>query len=261
MMMSTTRNCVVSAAASSTSSAQRVCIIGAGAAGLAALQVFKNELQVTCFERSGTVGGAWAYAKEDNPMYDSLRTNLPKEIMAFSKNFPFRSDLPSFLHHTDVETYLTSFARDQDLNECIRLSTSVTCATFVYSMEEKKFVWKIKYQNASNNDDIDLTENYDALIVANGHFRAPNVPIIPGQHHFKGIISHSYDYKNPESFLQQEPTTAAKRVKTCLVVGGKSSGTVSQATRTVKQTHCKIQDIRHDMIMIDMRHIGVYCII
>ena len=216
----------VGSAASSSSSVQRVCIIGAGAAGLAALQVFKHEFgfeKVTCFERKNTVGGAWAYAKQDNPMYDSLRTNLPKEIMAFSQYFPFRSALPSFLHHTDVQEYLMSFAEASNLNSSIRVSTTVTSANFVYSLEEKKFVWKIKYQKSSDDDEqIIQNENYDGLIIANGHFCSPNIPLIPGQSNFKGSISHSYDYKNPESLLQ-------RGVKTCLVVGGKSSGTVSES--------------------------------
>ena len=215
--------CVVGARARATSSSpvQRVCIIGAGAAGLAALQVFKNEYgfsHVTCYEKRNSVGGAWAYATEDNPMYDSLRTNLPKEVMAFSKNFPFRSDLPSFVHHSDVLDYLTTFAATSNLNEHIHLSTTVTSVVYGYHDEMNKYAWKITYQE--NLTKAYQWEWFDALIVANGHFNLPNFPEIRGQYNFKGTVSHSYYYKNPEQLLQR----GAKKI---LVVGGKSSGTVS----------------------------------
>ena len=39
-----------------------------------------------------------------SPMYEALITNLPKEIMAFF-DFPFKSDLPSFITHEDMLSY------------------------------------------------------------------------------------------------------------------------------------------------------------
>ena len=53
------------------------------------------------------MGGTWVY--DDNvgcdvhsSMYKSLKTNLPKEVMAFP-DFPFPSEMKqSFLHHTEV---------------------------------------------------------------------------------------------------------------------------------------------------------------
>ena len=210
------------------SSIQRVCIIGAGAAGLAALQAFKNEFHfrnVTCYEKNSDVAGVWKYGTRNNPMYDSLRTNLPKEVMAFSNHFPFRDDLPSFMHHSDVYEYLTSFAKENRLTDSIQFSTNVVSAKFEYFLEENKYCWKIDYEKKITNSAKEATEigscYYDALVVANGHFSMPYCPFIPGQKNFEGIMRHSYDYKTPEELLQG-------RVKKCLVVGGKSSGTVSQ---------------------------------
>ena len=52
---------------------------------------------MTAFEKSAHCGGVWNYwgnskTETNNPMYRTLRTNLPKEIMAFSPNFPFLED-------------------------------------------------------------------------------------------------------------------------------------------------------------------------
>ena len=96
---------------------KKVCVIGAGAAGLSAarhllqpVQVV-GESQVTCepvvFEQGHCVGGTWVYEAKQNgevhsSMYKSLRTNLPKEVMAFP-DFPFPPEVThSFLHHTEV---------------------------------------------------------------------------------------------------------------------------------------------------------------
>ena len=67
-------------------------VIGAGAAGLVASEVFSaSGLNVRVFEKSKSIGGIWNYASNRGAMYKSLRTNLPKEIMAFP-GFPFLDD-------------------------------------------------------------------------------------------------------------------------------------------------------------------------
>ncbi|KAL3783812.1 hypothetical protein ACHAW5_003208 [Stephanodiscus triporus] len=79
----------------------RIGIIGGGAAGLAATRAFlrANEerddvrFDVTTLEARDSVGGIWSYDEDDpsaetrrpksRPMYRNLRTNLPRELMAF----------------------------------------------------------------------------------------------------------------------------------------------------------------------------------
>ena len=76
-----------------------MCITGAGAAGIACVEALKNieGVEVKAFEKSKHCGGVWNYwgnskSTTKNPMYRTLKTNLPKEIMAFSHNFPFLDD-------------------------------------------------------------------------------------------------------------------------------------------------------------------------
>ena len=52
------------------------------------------------------------------------RTNLPKEVMAFSE-FPFDPSLPSFPNHWDVLDYLKKFAAHFDLSKFIKFRTLV----------------------------------------------------------------------------------------------------------------------------------------
>lgn len=74
-----------------------VAVIGAGAAGLVAAREMRREgLNVTCYEMGGSVGGLWVLedtADSDDAshplgdsgvhssIYESLRTNLPREVM------------------------------------------------------------------------------------------------------------------------------------------------------------------------------------
>jgi len=85
----------------------KICVIGAGAAGLCAARhlLRRQELlvgggggapaaSVTVFEAGEAVGGTWIYSDEfgdgvHSSMYRDLKTNLPKEVMAFP-DFPFR---------------------------------------------------------------------------------------------------------------------------------------------------------------------------
>jgi len=84
-------------------------VIGAGAAGMTAVRELRREgHQVDVFEQQANVGGVWVLDEnvESDPlgkdpnrevvhssMYDSLRVNLPRELMGFS-DFPF---IPQFM--------------------------------------------------------------------------------------------------------------------------------------------------------------------
>lgn len=70
----------------------KLCIIGAGAAGLCAARwSIEFGCEVTVFEQTNEIGGTWVYNEEvgrdkngldvHSSMYKGLHTNLPKEIM------------------------------------------------------------------------------------------------------------------------------------------------------------------------------------
>ena len=97
---------------------KRAAVVGAGAAGLAAAKQLRQDgHSVRVFEMSQDVGGVWQYSAEaeDDPMgnpvehrvhssmYESLRTNLPREVMAFDA-LPFEDELDTrrFPHHSAV---------------------------------------------------------------------------------------------------------------------------------------------------------------
>jgi cation diffusion facilitator CzcD-associated flavoprotein CzcO len=217
----------------------KVAVIGAGAAGLvSARELVKEGHEVHIFEQSSQVGGTWVYdtSVEDDllgiysekpihsSLYDSLRTNLPRDLMAFM-DYPFDSqgggddDWERYPHHTCVLEYLKSFARDFNIHSLIRFDQQVTQV-----QQSGRQQWKVKTLSGMSDD-------FDAISVCNGHYSMPYVPEIVGASHFKGTFLHSHNYRNPDPFkgqsvailgaassgadISREVATTAKRVIWC----------------------------------------------
>lgn len=139
----------------------RVAVIGAGAAGLCVARHILSRLNVfappVIFELSENIGGTWCYdehvgtcdigrqihssmyrdlryetaqlsgprrksnrSAEICPLF-SVRTNLPKEVMMFP-DFPFDSQLCSFLPHQEVQNYLKQYCKEHHIQPHIRVS-------------------------------------------------------------------------------------------------------------------------------------------
>lgn len=186
---------------------RRVAVIGAGAAGLCALRHLlarPKTFHAVCFEKNLTEGGTWIYTEEtgtdknglpvQSSMYKNLRTNLPKEVMAFP-GFPFKTSLPSFIRHEDVLNYLQEYSSHYDLQKFIKFGTYVQQVR--PDCNGKK--WHVSYSNVEQQD-VTETETFDAVMVCNGHYEIPLYPKIPGADNFKGEIIHSHNYRHPEDF-------------------------------------------------------------
>ncbi|OAX41509.1 FAD/NAD(P)-binding domain-containing protein [Rhizopogon vinicolor AM-OR11-026] len=195
---------------------KRICVIGAGAGGLAALKVisdtayFKSgKWSVIAYEARTNVGGIWrpappvadSYNVPLTPLYDSLTTNLPHPVMAYT-SYSFPPETPLFPRAHVVQTYLESYALHFNLMPFIRFSTTVLDARW----ESTKWIVTL-------SDGERLT--YDHLVVANGHYHIPRIPDVPGLadwvKHDKAF--HSVWYRKPD-FLGDK----------VLIVGGGPSG-------------------------------------
>ncbi|RLN87079.1 hypothetical protein BBJ28_00017926 [Nothophytophthora sp. Chile5] len=163
---------------------------------------------VVVFEKSAHMGGIWKYDEAaDAPssvLYKSLHTNLPTSIMHL-KGFPFAEGLPSYPSHADVLDYLQSYAKNYGVDEFVLLKTSVMSVSKVGN------VWKIC---ATSEDKGAYEEEFDRVVVCNGHFNKPSLAAIKGIEHFSGVISHARSYRTPKSY----------RNKRVLVIGRGPSG-------------------------------------
>ncbi|XP_020369843.1 flavin-containing monooxygenase FMO GS-OX-like 3 isoform X1 [Rhincodon typus] len=190
----------------------KVAVIGAGASGLCAARHLLSRPHVfappVVYELSNCVGGTWVYTdkvgRDDyglpihSSMYRDLRTNLPKEVMSFP-DFPFDSQLPSFIHHSDVRSYLEQYADHFEIQPHIKFRTHVELLNPVSGTTGDAWnSWEITSLNLNNH--CRNTERFDSVIVCNGHYSEPFIPHIPEIEHFKGQKMHSHEYRFAEPF-------------------------------------------------------------
>lgn len=189
---------------------RRIAIIGAGAAGLvAAREMIRAGHEVRVFERSGEVGGIWRYTdKTDddlssrNPeetvwssVYASLRTNLPRDVMAYL-DYTFDSsgggedEWPRFPHHSLVLHYLQNFAMDFGIRQWVEFNTTVT------DVVPEGQGWRVVVAASDST----RTEAFDAVLVCNGHYSKPRLPSLEGLEDFTGEVWHSHNYRRPGIF-------------------------------------------------------------
>mmetsp|Transcript_47506 Transcript_47506/g.143770 ORF Transcript_47506/g.143770 Transcript_47506/m.143770 type:complete len:557 (-) Transcript_47506:38-1708(-) len=220
------------------SSDLRVAIIGAGAAGLAAARQFQRHgVRPRVFEKDGENGGVWNYVPDDRsrPMYRGLRTNLPREVMAFREK-PWGGDGGrSYVTHNEVRTYLCDYAKDYGLDDLIsygcavtRLIVQDTDGTSCGGNAEEWPKITLRWEETRENGQC-FEETFDAVCVCNGHYADPSPPTFPGlREHFGGRVMHSVEYDDPAEFDGL----------TVLCVGARASGSdlareISQHAKTV----------------------------
>jgi hypothetical protein len=211
----------------------KVAIIGGGAAGLAAARALsKQGIRPVVFEKQSDTGGVWNYltskkeSKKEQPMYRGLRTNLPKEIMAFRELPWTRTVERSYVTHRDVLDYLHDYQQMFDLTQYIQFDCTVqqltllphSCSALRPPSDE---IWpqiELQWEQRRERfhpDPSYCQDTFDAVIVCNGHYALPSIPNLPGLgDYFHGNVLHSIEYDDPSEF-------AGQRV---LCVGGRASG-------------------------------------
>ena len=146
----------------------RVAIIGAGVAGLTTGKALRRAgHQVEIFDRTPDVGGVWSRTRR----YPGLTTQSPSAQYSFA-DFPMPKGFPEWPTGTQVQEYLADYAADAGLMSALRLHTTVTAA--------RPLGWGRWAVDTIDADGLDRTEDYDALVVANGVFSEPAVPTYPG---------------------------------------------------------------------------------
>ncbi|NP_001171913.1 flavin-dependent monooxygenase FMO3 precursor [Bombyx mori] len=200
----------------------RVCVIGAGAAGVCAARHLLVEPcvdHVDIFEQASQLGGTWVYTEKvgyddfglpiHSSMYKSLRTNLPKEIMGFP-DFPVPESEKSYLPAKEMLSFLQLYADKHQVTDRINFNHHVNLV--IPKAGPSGELWDVSFKNLLNGES--ETREYDYVFVCNGHYNTPFIPNIPGLKEFQGDVMHSHDYRVPEIF-------SGKRV---LVVGAGPSG-------------------------------------
>ncbi len=160
----------------------RYCVIGAGAAGISALeQLRKAGYDVDCFEQTDRVGGHW------HTDYDALHLITSRDMTTF-EDFPMPAGYPHFPRRDEIRAYIESYAREHGHYDVIRFGTKVE------SVEPKATDaapgangWTVTLGTGERIE-------YDGVFVANGHLWDQKIPIYPGT--VAGMQLHSGSYRN-----------------------------------------------------------------
>ncbi|XP_037949841.1 senecionine N-oxygenase-like [Teleopsis dalmanni] len=184
----------------------RVCIIGAGTAGLCALKnSIEHGMQATAYEQCDQIGGTWVYYEpteneehEDDvqsSMYKDLRTNLPKEVMGFADyDFP-ESVKESYITCGEVLTFLQSYAKHFNLGSHIKLRHEII------RVRPRRDIWEVLIKDMAT--DQYFIEYFDFVFVCNGHYTKPSYPTIKDLDIYEGQRLHSHLYRTPDMFKDQ----------------------------------------------------------
>jgi trimethylamine monooxygenase len=192
----------------------RIAIIGAGPSGLAQLRAFESARRkgaeipdIVCYEKQEDWGGMWNYTWRTGldeygepihgSMYRYLWSNGPKEALEFadySFEEHFGVPIPSYPPRAVLRDYIVGRVEKSDVRKYIRFRSPVRDVS--YDKDTQKFT--VVARDVVN--DALTTDEFDYVVVANGHFSTPNVPYFPGLEKFPGRVLHAHDFRDAAEF-------------------------------------------------------------
>jgi trimethylamine monooxygenase len=194
--------------------AMRIAIIGAGPSGLAQLRAFEvlsrkglKIPEIVCYEKQDNWGGLWNYTWRTGldeygepvhgSMYRYLWSNGPKECLEFadySFEEHFGRPIPSYPPRAVLHDYITGRLAKSGVRKYIKFRHAVR--NVIFDTRTGLFTVTVKDLQA----DTLVSETFDYVVVATGHFSTPNVPYFEGVERFPGRVLHAHDFRCADEF-------------------------------------------------------------
>jgi dimethylaniline monooxygenase (N-oxide forming) len=208
----------------------RVCVIGAGVAGLVSAKVLKQDgFEVTVYEKETAIGGVWAPSRA----YADLRTNNPRETYAFS-DFAYPEETDEFPTAPQVQSYLESYAEHYGIRPSVRLGTEVVSVARGSATGDGSHPGFRLTVRPSTGPGDESTEDFDFVTVSNGVFSQPYTPRLPGQDEYAGVLIHSSQLTDAEVITGKRVVVvgAGKSALDCATVGAHLASSCTLVFRT-----------------------------
>lgn len=165
------------------------------------------------------------------PCYAGLRNNVPTSLL-YSSLGAWPAGTGDITGHLNIERYLQGLSADNGVDDITLFNTRVEDAK--KSRDGK--TWEIRTITLLHGDGepqlVERNWEFDALVVASGHYNLPRVPDVPGLAEWKKLfgdrVIHSKEYRHAEKY----------RDKTVLVIGGGTS-----ALDICRETHADAKKI------------------
>ncbi len=198
---------------------KRVCVIGAGPSGIAAIKnISEAGIPVVAYEYNHDVGGNWIYHENESHSSVFETTHLiSSKTLSQYEDFPFADHVSEYPSHEELCRYFQGYAKHFDVYKYIQFDTLVKSCVRLSSNQ-----WEVVTLKKGK----ETTELFTDLVVCNGHHWQPKYPNYPGI--FEGDFLHSHHYKKAAPFKQ----------KKVLVVGGGNSACdiAVETSRVSRQT-------------------------
>lgn len=148
----------------------KICIIGAGVAGLQTLNLLKDEHECHIFDKNEEPGGVWC------KNYDGCSIQVPKELYEFV-GFPSKEKYGTFSTGESIKNYIKDYVGYYKLKEKSIFHLGETVDTIIKLPNDK---WNIVSTKTSYE--------FDYCIICSGMY---NVPYIPDEYEFEETIHTS----------------------------------------------------------------------
>ncbi|KAJ5922272.1 hypothetical protein N7516_009975 [Penicillium verrucosum] len=162
----------------------------------------------------------------DSPVYPTLETNVNAGAMSFSQEeIPtvrsqwsierHGADTP-FRHHSVIQKYIEDLFNRKGYQDLVQYNTTVERAI----KDPNTLKWVLTYRRTEVLDgaksDYWWSEEYDAVVVASGHYAVPFIPMIPGLKEFAarypGSVEHTKHYRGPRKYQGKKVITVGASV-------------------------------------------------
>lgn len=183
---------------------KRVCVIGAGPSGIAAIKNIREKgINVVAYDANKDVGGNWIYNEKSShsSVFETTHIISSKTLSQY-EDFPFDPSIADYPSHQELFAYFQSYAKKFDLYRSIEFNTLVQHCNRIDASK-----WEVTIKQ----NGVKRIEEFTDLVVCNGHHWKPKQPTYPGI--FSGEMIHSHQFKKAAPF-------AGKKV---LVIGGGNS--------------------------------------
>ena len=203
-----------------------VCVIGAGPSGItAAKNCIQHGLDVTVFEKNDKVGGNWVFNSKTghSSVYENTHLISSKAWSEF-EDFPMPDSYPDYPNHIQLQAYFEDYARKFGVLNRVKFDHTVD-----HVSRNSNGTWLVKFTDQNGNKQ---SQNFDVLMVSNGHHNVPKYPEYPGS--YTGKFLHSHDFKGVDE---------SWRDKRVLVIGaGNSACDIAvEAARVTKTVHMSMR--------------------
>ncbi|KAL4917230.1 hypothetical protein BDW62DRAFT_88852 [Aspergillus aurantiobrunneus] len=163
---------------------------------------------------------------DDTPVYPALEANIDAAIMQFSQEpipevrsgASVRTHGPDtpFRHHTVIQKYVESLVNRKGYGRLVEYNTTVEHAEKQVGSGRARWVLTLRKQIPGLDKDYWWQEEFDAVVVATGHYTVPYVPYIKGLKEAAaaspGSILHTKGFRDPERYRGKRVITVGASV-------------------------------------------------